>query len=162
MPLENKPLAPLIISMEVDDENETESEYRIKFSPKVKYLKVVAGTFDRDTLSFPLADLPPLPYEDDSWIVVHIFRDPSSSELKTSLTRHQIAGVENIWHSVQVDVLKLERVEQLTAATFEAISNEPNSLNITPPPTTVIVKIARFEWEIPRIEHETRAYQLLQ
>lgn len=27
--------------------------------------------------------------------------------------------------------------------------------------STVIAKIARFEWEIPRIEQETRAYQLL-
>jgi tRNA A-37 threonylcarbamoyl transferase component Bud32 len=29
-------------------------------------------------------------------------------------------------------------------------------------PATVIAKIARFEWEIPRIERETRAYQLLE
>lgn len=57
---------PSIISMEVDDDNENESEYRLRIGNRVKYLKVAPATFDRATLSFPLAHLPPLPYEDDN------------------------------------------------------------------------------------------------
>lgn len=44
---------------------------------------------------------------------------------------------------------------------FEAISH--SLLPITPlSPAAIIAKIARFEWEIPRTEQETRAYQLLE
>lgn len=44
---------------------------------------------------------------------------------------------------------------------FEALAHSipPTTLS---PPATVIAKIARFEWELPRIEQETRAYQLLE
>jgi len=42
------------------------------------------------------------------------------------------------------------------AIAFAAISH-----SILPVPVAVIAKIARFEWELPRIEQETRAYQLL-
>ncbi len=55
--------------MEIDDDNENESEYRLRIGNRVEYLKVAAGTFDRATLSFPLAHLPPLQYDDDDWTV---------------------------------------------------------------------------------------------
>lgn len=44
---------------------------------------------------------------------------------------------------------------------FEAV---PPSNTVTSPLTiaTVIARIAHFEWEIPRTEQETRAYQLLE
>lgn len=108
-------MEPSILSMEVDDDNENESEYRIRIGNKVKYLKIAAATFDRDTLSFPLASLPSLPYSEDNWTVAHVFRDVESGELRTSLSEQQLAGVQNVWHSTQVDVLDLERVERLTA-----------------------------------------------
>lgn len=156
-----------ILSMEVDDSNENESEYRIRIGHKVKYLKIAAATFDRDTLSFPLASLPLSLFSDDNWNVAHISRDVNSGELQTSLLQQQLAGVQNVWHSTQVDILDLERVERLTAATFEAVVCETTDSNtktsITHPyHCKLIAKIARFEWEIPRIERETRAYQLLQ
>ncbi|OAK98908.1 alpha-galactosidase A [Phaeosphaeriaceae sp. SRC1lsM3a] len=148
--------------MEVDDDNENESEYRIRVGNRVKCLRVAAGTFDRATLSFPLAHLPPLPYEDDNWTVAYISRDVESGELKTSLLEHQIAAVKNVWHSAQVDVLSLSRVERLTATTFEAVVCDSTTLKTNLPPTVVVAKTARFGWEIPRIERETRAHQLLE
>ncbi|KAF1359209.1 alpha-galactosidase A [Lizonia empirigonia] len=156
-----------ILSMEVDDDNENESEYRIRIGHKVKYLKIAAATFDRDTLSFPLASLPLPPYSDDNWNVAHISRDIGSGELRTLLSQQQLAGVQNVWHSTQVDILDLERAERLTAATFEAVvckktdSNTKRAITLPLRPK-LIAKIARFEWEIPRVERETRAYQLLQ
>ncbi|KAH7128831.1 alpha-galactosidase A [Dendryphion nanum] len=162
MPPNQESLVPSIISMEIDDDNENESEYRLRIGNKVKYLKVAAATFDRATLSFPLAHLPPLPYEDDNWTVAYLSRDVESGKLKTLLSGQQIAGVENVWHSVRVDVLNLRRVERLTAVTFEATVCESTTLTTPLLPNTVVAKIARFEWEVPRIERETRAYQLLQ
>jgi predicted Ser/Thr protein kinase len=44
---------------------------------------------------------------------------------------------------------------------FESISHSPIP-SIHQPPATVIAKIARFEWEISRVEQEARAYQLLE
>jgi hypothetical protein len=65
------------------------------------------------------------------------------------------------WHNTRIDGLELEKTKQLTAMAFEAM---PHSNTGTSPLSiaTVIAKMARFEWEIPRIEQETRAYQLLE
>jgi hypothetical protein len=57
--------APSILSMEADGDNEVESEYRIRVGNKIKYIEIAPGTFDGDTLSFPLASLPSLPCSDD-------------------------------------------------------------------------------------------------
>ncbi|USP80592.1 hypothetical protein yc1106_07866 [Curvularia clavata] len=57
------------------------------------------------------------------------------------------------------DCLELEKMEQLTAMTFDAV---PYPLLPVTFAATVITKIVRFEWELPRIEQETRAYQLLE
>ena len=54
-------LQPTILSMEVDDENSVESEYRLQIGNQVRYLVVAPGTFDRDTLWYPLPSLPQLP-----------------------------------------------------------------------------------------------------
>ncbi|KAI0521916.1 hypothetical protein F5B22DRAFT_594693 [Xylaria bambusicola] len=67
-------MQPIILSMAVDDEDAFESEYRLRIGNSVKYLVVSPGTFDRDTLSFPLQSLPPLPY-DENWTVAKISRD---------------------------------------------------------------------------------------
>ncbi|OAL56906.1 alpha-galactosidase A [Pyrenochaeta sp. DS3sAY3a] len=158
---------PFVLSMEVDDDNEGESEYRIRIGNKVKYLKIAPATFDRNTLSFPLPSLPSLPYNDDNWTVAHISRDVGSGELRTSLSKQRMATVQNVWHSTEVDVLDLERVERLTATAFEAVicattHSTLNAATILPHRSRIVAKIARFEWEIPRIERETRAYQLLE
>jgi len=137
-----------------------DSEYRLLIGDRVKYIVVAPGTFDRSTLSMPLDSLPPLPYSED-WTIAHVYRDSTSGELEYSLSQRKLAGVEETWHTNSVDCLKLKRVKQLTGATFESTCDS-ESKPIPAPPLTVIAKIARFEWEIPRIERETRAYQLLE
>ncbi|KAF4497274.1 alpha-galactosidase a [Fusarium agapanthi] len=118
------------------------------------------GTFDRDTLSFPIPSLPCLPCNEE-WTVAHISRDETSGKLKTSVTNRALAGVRCRWHQTQVDCLELEKTKQLTAMAFEAISHSILPV-ARPPSATIIAKIARFEWELPRIEQETRTYQLLE
>ncbi|KAF2651898.1 hypothetical protein K491DRAFT_681772 [Lophiostoma macrostomum CBS 122681] len=153
-------MQPVILSMEVDDDDSFESEYRLQIGNQVKYLVISPRTFDRDTLSFPFQSLPRLPYNDER-TVVHISRDETSGDLKTSISNRTLAGARCQWHHTRVDCLELEKTKQLTAMAFEAISR--SSLPVTfPSPATVIAKIARFEWELHRIQQETRAYQLLE
>ncbi|KAK3293672.1 alpha-galactosidase A [Chaetomium fimeti] len=156
----NPPLQPVILSMEVDDDNSFASEYRLRIGNRVKYLVIAPGTLDRCTLSFPIQSLPPLPYHEE-WTVANISRDKASGDLTTSLLNRTLAGVKCQWHHTKVDCLELEKTKQLTAMAFEAVSPSIPQL-ASPPPATVIAKIARFEWELPRIEQETRAYQLLE
>ncbi|KAH7227616.1 hypothetical protein BKA60DRAFT_675243 [Fusarium oxysporum] len=153
-------IQPVILSMEVDDDDSFESEYRLRIGDQVKYLVISPRTFDRDTLSFPIQSLPCLPCNEE-WTVAHISRDETSGELETSISNRALAGVRCRWHHTQVDCLELEKTKQLTAMTFEAISHPILPVTL-PPSATIIAKIARFEWELPRIEQETRAYQLLE
>ncbi|KAL1877377.1 hypothetical protein VTK73DRAFT_8672 [Phialemonium thermophilum] len=148
-------MQPVILSMEVDDDDTFESEYRLRVGDQVKYLIISPKTFDRNTLSFPVHSLPHLPYNED-WTVALISRDHDTGSLKTQLLKRPLAGVRCQWHQTRVDVLKLQRTRQLTAKAFEATISSDSAQ------ATVIAKIARFEWEIPRIEQETRAYQLLE
>lgn len=93
-----------------------------------------------------------------------ISRDTTSGGLTVSLSNRALAGVKCQWHHTKVDCLELLRTKQLTAGAFEATVS-PSILPIIAlpsPDTTVIAKIARFEWEVPGIEQETRAYQLLE
>lgn len=153
----NEQLQPKIISMEVDDEDSYESEYRLQIGTQVKYLVVNPGTYDRDTLSFPLAELPPLQYDAD-WTVAHISRSPHGA-LCTSLSTRKLASIKSLWHPTTIDYFDLEKTTQLTAAAYEAMPSPALASTLGTSP--IIAKIARFEWEIPRLEHETRIYHLL-
>ncbi|QPC78279.1 hypothetical protein HYE68_009031 [Fusarium pseudograminearum] len=150
------PMQPVILSMEVDDEDSFESYYRMRIGNRVKYLTISPRTFDRDTLRFPVQSLPQLP-DNEEWTVAHISRDEASGDLKTSISNQTLPGVKCRWHHTLVDCLDLDRTKILTALTFEAVSRSAILAE-----NTVIAKIARFEWELPRIEQETRAYQLLE
>ncbi|KAH8882449.1 hypothetical protein GQ53DRAFT_787493 [Thozetella sp. PMI_491] len=120
-----------------------------KIGNQVKYLVISPGTFDRDTLSFPLESLPGLPYNEE-WTVAHILRDQTSGDLKTSISNRKLAGVKCQWHHIKVDCQELEKAKQLTAMAFEVISHSILPFTLATPAT------------IPRIERETRAYQLLE
>lgn len=154
------PMHPVVLSMEVDDEDLFQSEYRVRIGHQVKYIIISPKTFDRDTLSFPIESLPSLPWCDE-WTVAHISRDETSGDLRTSIANKPLAGVKCQWHHAVFDCLALKRVKVLTGAAFEAVLHPILPITFQMP-ATVIAKIARFEWEIPRIERETRAYQLLE
>lgn len=154
------PKQPVILSMEVDDDDAYESEYRVQIGNQVKYLIISPGTFDRDTLSFPIDSLPPLPY-DEKWTAALISRDKTSKDLKYSLSDRKMVGIKNQWHDCSIDCLALSKTKQLTAMAFEGDLHSSATTHHDLPPT-VIAKIARFEWELPRVEQETRAYQLLE
>lgn len=153
-------MGPVILSMEVDDDDSWDSYYRLRIGSQVRYLVISPGTFDRDTLSLPLQSLPKLPTGD--WTTAKIFRDKTTGDLRTGFSKHVLSGVRSQWHPVSVDCLELERSKQLTASAFEVITPRSVPTFDASSPATMIAKIARFEWEVPRIEQETIAYQLLE
>ncbi|PYH80571.1 hypothetical protein BO82DRAFT_286313 [Aspergillus uvarum CBS 121591] len=154
------PMHPVVLFMEVDDDDSFSSEYRVQIGNCVNYLIISPNTFDKDRLSFSVQSLPALPWNGD-WTMAHISRDDISGELRTSISTRPLAGVRYQRHDIMADCLDLMNSKMLTAMAFEAVrySITPSSDRL--PVTTVIAKIARFEWEIPRIERESRAYQLL-
>ncbi|KAI0156915.1 alpha-galactosidase A [Xylariaceae sp. FL1272] len=145
---------PLILSMDVVEDNTLESEYRLRIGDNVKYIVISPGTFDKNTLCFPLKSLPRLPYNED-WTVAHISRHHTTGDLRYSTLSLNMIGIYQ-WHSKRVNCLELVKTSEKTTTTCEVLSKS------VPSPHSAIAKIARFEWEIPRLEHETRAYQLLE
>ncbi|KAL2018601.1 hypothetical protein VTK56DRAFT_571 [Thermocarpiscus australiensis] len=154
---------PRIISMEFSDGRDN-SFFRILAETRVKYITILPGALDPDALSDMPLDfmniLPPLPYYEDTWTAAHISRDAVSGELKVALSSPAPPRVENVWHSELIDFLRLEKNESLSPLTglytWESDAPQQHSGE------TVIAKMARFEWEIPYIEQETRIYQRLE
>ncbi|PWY65769.1 alpha-galactosidase A [Aspergillus eucalypticola CBS 122712] len=149
----------------MDVSSKDDSDYRILLQNKIRYLTIRPGTFDRSTLSTPLSSLPNLP-GDHTWNCALINRDPSNHQITIELQNRNLTGITDIWHSLQIDCLQLRRIRQLTATTFEAThcrtTSESLSTTILEENTTIIAKIARFEWEIPLLSRETSIYKQLQ
>ncbi|GLA69553.1 hypothetical protein AtubIFM55763_009507 [Aspergillus tubingensis] len=147
----------------MDVSSKDNSDYRILLQNKIRYLTIRPGTFNRSTLSTPLSSLPNLP-GDDTWNCALISRDPASGELTIELQNRNLTGITDFWHPVQIDCLQLRRTRQLTATAFEATfcGSELISTTTLEKNITFIVKIARFEWEIPRLSRETSIYKQLQ
>ncbi|KAE8396976.1 hypothetical protein BDV37DRAFT_292852 [Aspergillus pseudonomiae] len=150
---------PVILSMDVCSQDD--SEYRVLIQGRVRYLTIARGTYDRSTLSMPLDSLPDLP-ESESWNRAHISRESMTGELKAEFWNETLPEVQDIWHPNYFDCLELQRVKQITAATYEATFSSQGLSTSSKPMPTAIAKIARFWWEIPRLSQETRIYKTLE
>ncbi|KAL5344818.1 hypothetical protein ACLOAV_010215 [Pseudogymnoascus australis] len=144
---------PTIIAMEVDDEDSWGSEYRLQRGTQIPEPTT-------ETRS-PFPSPPSPPPIDANWTVAHISRSPSGILLTTLATR-KLAGIKSLWDPTTVSCLDLEKTDQLTAAAYEVVPLPASVLTVSSPGAPVITKIARFEWEIPRLEQETRTYQQLE
>ncbi|WQF76425.1 hypothetical protein CDEST_01439 [Colletotrichum destructivum] len=136
---------PEVISME--SSARSDSCFRVRCGSPVKYIVTTQGTLHGDALLMPLFSLPPLPYSRDDWTVATISRSNETGELVPSLSNGTLLGVKEIWHPEMVDCLSLDRVERLSATAFECIRRRQQTGTVT-----TIAKVARFEWEIPRME----------
>lgn len=134
-----------------------DSHLRIRYSNSVKYVIIAPYTLSSDELCLPLYAIPTLPYHGNAWNTARITRNKQDQkELQFSLEYRSLPGVTDIWHSELIDCLALERVELLTKGTFTCVRRDQDR------GPTMVAKIARFDWEIPRLEQETRIYRLLQ
>ncbi|KAL1880036.1 hypothetical protein Daus18300_001399 [Diaporthe australafricana] len=142
----------------------SDSHFRIRCGESVKYVIVAPETFDDDELLMALDCLPPLPYDKDEWNFARVSRTAGDPKLHVSLDFRPLRGLSESWHPQCIDILSLEKVNLLSVNTFECILKDEPTQNdqISADSRTYVAKIARFEWEIPRLERETHAYQVIQ
>ncbi|GKU05060.1 alpha-galactosidase a [Fusarium langsethiae] len=150
------PRQPIVLSMSVDDYGSCESLYRLLMGDQVKEIAISAGTFDFETLKFPLKFLPRLP-DNEKWNVAHFSRDEASSNLRIFFSNWKIPGLEHQWHHTLVDHRDLEMGEWVYKMTFKVISH-----STILPRVNMMAKIAHSESELPFIEQESSVYQLLE
>lgn len=80
---------------------------------------------------------------------MRIFRD-SDGAIQSTFSGAPLPGIEAVWHLQKFDVLSLKRVQRHRENVHEVLFNG----------RTTISKIARWTWEIPRIDNETRVYEM--
>lgn len=134
------------------DEN-SESHFRILVDGQsVKYLTVDAGVYEIEDMCFPstlASKLPPLPAGD--WNLGHICKDKGSSQSKIDwIVRKDFSGIRNLWHPTQVDYLALALGNMYMSNVYQAQCDRFDS--------PVIVKFARFPYEINWYNAETEVY----
>ncbi|KAK0388053.1 hypothetical protein NLU13_4297 [Sarocladium strictum] len=138
-----------VLNQYIDDED---GNYRLRVGDEVRYLKIpVHGVFDDDTLSRPYLLIPELPTLPDSpWTVMTVMRN-DHGQITFTVSTEPLPKIQTIWHDQCVDVLSLKRARRFRSGVHEVQYKG----------TPAIVKIACFEWEIPRLERETWAYSVL-
>lgn len=122
-----------------------------------KYVTIDAGLYDPDVMVFEpelLSVLPPFPSGD--WNTAHIAADPTNGRPSfTNITKAVLPSITHIWHPLKVEYLQLNIGRKLFTNTYEAACSFI-------PSTPLIVKFARFPWEIDWMDSETRAYEWIQ
>ena len=134
-----------------------ESEFRILVDGKfVKYLTIDAGLYNADDMCFGpslISIIPPLPTGD--WNTGRISRNGSDGQPHFSeVTKVQLPSISHLWHPLQIDHLDLCMGQQLRSNVYEATTPHFD--------LPIVVKFARFPFEIPYLNSETSAYQWIQ
>ncbi|KAI9663863.1 MAG: hypothetical protein M1821_007353 [Bathelium mastoideum] len=137
-----------VLSQEIDDED---GFYQVRAGRKVHYLHIPAHIFDEDTMCRPYLLIPKLPdFPDTDWTTMHIYRGASGS-LEFAISFDPLPTVQTTWHPRRIGVLSLKQTKRHRSNVHEVLyENRP-----------AVAKIARFEWEIPRMETETWAYSII-
>ncbi|KAI0489821.1 alpha-galactosidase A precursor [Xylaria cf. heliscus] len=133
---------------------ETASEFRLLIDNKfVKYITIDGGLYSPDDMCFGpslISLLPPLPA--GHWNEGRISLNPTTGAAHfATVLKTRLPGITQIWHSTQIDHLELHMGRKLRTNVYEATHPRFNS--------TIIVKFARFPWEVPQLEKETVAYE---
>ncbi|THY71161.1 alpha-galactosidase A precursor [Aureobasidium pullulans] len=128
-------------------------------SRHIKYITVDPGVYDIDTMCFEpylipaLPPLPELPMED--WNSAHISHHPSDGKPHFSrVTNDPLPSIAQTWHPARVEFLDCQLGDQLRSNVHEATCSKFEG--------KVVVKLARFPWEIWQLDYETQAYQWIQ
>ena len=140
-----------ILHLSVDDTG-LESYYRVLVDGKYfKFVSIDSGVYDVEDLTFPkalLSKLPQLP--PGEWNLGHIAKDENNSPRFVWTVQKTFPSIQNTWHPKLVDYLSLNLIKRLLPNVYEATMPEL--------PFPVIVKFARFPWEIEYYDQETQVY----
>lgn len=138
------------------DPDET-SELRILIDGKhVKYLTISPGVYDADDMCFEpslVAMLPSIPAWD--WNEGHISRSLLDNQVGFArVAKVQLPAITHIWHSRFIDHLEIQWGRKLRSNVYEA-----TFCGLGVP---IVVKFARFPFEIPQLNAETGAYRWIE
>lgn len=132
--------------------NDETGSYRIRANKRVHYVTIPTTVFDDDTMCWSHLLIPQLPeFPDHDWTRMNITRNTDTGELQTTISSEPLAEVEETWHPLRIDVLSLPRKIVLQSGVHEVLFEGKSA----------IAKIAYIEYQIPRIERETWAHQIL-
>ncbi|CAI7605418.1 unnamed protein product [Penicillium glandicola] len=143
-----------LLQAEADDNDE--SYFRLLINGSVRYITIAHGIWGTEDMCFgpSLASiLPDLPVGDwnDGLVTKH---QETGEPYFARATRTSFSGVKNTWHNTFVDYMDLGESRRLRTGVYEAKCPQLEEL--------VVVKFARFDWEIGYMEGETSAYRLIE
>lgn len=147
----NQPVIELL-QAEVDENDQ--SFFRVLVDGlSIKYITVEPDIYSTEDMCFSpslVSVLPTFPIGD--WNDGLVAKNPNDG--KPFFARVCLApfpGVQNTWHEIYVDYLDLSIGRKLRTGIYEAKSSLSDDI--------IVVKFARFPWEVQYIENETTAYQ---
>lgn len=140
-----------ILHMSVDDGGD-ESFYRVLVDGKhFKYISIDSGVYDIGDMTFVPALLPQLPQlPSGEWNLGHIAKGENGSPYFEWTVQKPFPSIQHTWHPVRVDYLSLSMGGMLFSNVYEATTpafSDP-----------VVVKFARFPFEVDYYNQETQAY----
>lgn len=152
MSVEEKTQHVQLLQASIDDE--AESEFRILVNgQEIKYITVDPGLFEASEMGFGptlFSLLPALPKGD--WNDGRVSRSPSTGHPHFSYANKvDLPGITRSWHPVSVNYLDCFIGHKLRTNVYEASAPQFDF--------PIILKFARFPWEIPLLERETASYE---
>ena len=146
-----------LLQASVDMNSDDQGDFRILVGHKsIKYLIIDPGLYNVDDMCFGpsfVALLPSLPLGD--WNTGYISRNATDGRPHFArVTNDELPRVTHLWHPLIVKYMDLHLGEELLSNVYEA--TYPRF------PSTVVVKFARFFWEVGYLDSETRAYQWIE
>lgn len=144
--MNSKDLKPA--GMDIYEDNEEENMYRFQTGRHYLYVVVrpncvlIDDPVDYGFPPFIRKLLPPIIDPSHNYIEI-------ASTGDVTCTQRQFKGVETIWHATSIDVATLPAVQEIKTGVFKVKYGAGFA----------VAKIASFEYEIPYIEDETRAYR---
>jgi hypothetical protein len=147
-----------ILNIEVDPTDV--SEFRVLVDGKsFKYLTIDPGLYDKNDLTWDrklIPILPPLP--DGDWNEGHIAHHPERGA--PQFARHEkvtLPTISNVWHTTYIDWLDFQRGQKLMSNVYTAklLKNDTEPASAA---DDLVIKYARFSWEMHYYEAETSFY----
>lgn len=148
---------PNLQLLQASADPDNDSEFRILVDGKsIKYITIGAGIYDCDDMCFGpslVSLLPPLPPGD--WNTGRISRHAATGEAHfVTVSNEPLPGITTTWHATHIDHLELTMEDKLRSNVYLATCPRFSS--------AIVVKFARFPWEISQLETETAAYEWIE
>lgn len=151
-------MSPSLQLLQASVDEDDESYFRFLSESKyVKYVTVAAGLYTVEDMCFGPTLISILPqFPGGFWNLGCVVKYHETGQPYFSRTvSKQLKGVSNLWHPTKIDHLDLRMGKKLRSGVYEATSERI-------PKTAIVVKFARFEWEIDTIDHECSAYEWIE